>query len=217
MTLRRPTSSDDPVDATRSRIMSAVRRSHTGPELIVRKLLHGLGYRFRLQRRGLPGTPDIVLPKYRTVIFVHGCFWHRHEGCSKSTMPKKRAEFWREKFVRNVSRDQDVERALINEGWRVVTVWECETTRAETLKVRLRDAFELKLIRGDSGGDRHIVANCTSQGQARQPGGGSERVAALAAAAASAEHHALRSQYIDLPAQARAGRTGARITRRCRG
>lgn len=133
---------DAPVDPTRSRIMRAVRRSHTGPELIVRKVLHGLGHRFRLQRCDLPGTPDIVLPKHKMVIFVHGCYWHRHTGCSKATMPKTRTEFWREKFERNVSRDKSVEGALSNGGWRVLTVWECETRELGVLTNRLRDAFE---------------------------------------------------------------------------
>jgi DNA mismatch endonuclease (patch repair protein) len=142
MTSHDPSNSNDPVDATRSRIMRAVRQAHTGPEVVVRKLLHGLGLRFRLQRRGLPGTPDIVLPKYKTAIFVHGCFWHRHAGCSKASMPKTRVEFWREKFDRNVTRDQETERALVNAGWRVLTVWECETRRSEMLADKLRDAFE---------------------------------------------------------------------------
>mgnify|MGYP000565422481 CR=1 FL=1 len=135
------------VDAVRSRIMRAVRRSHTGPELLVRKLLHELGYRFRLQRRDLPGTPDIVLPKHRTVIFVHGCFWHRHKGCQKATMPKTRGEFWREKFNRNVSRDRYVERALVNEGWRVLTIWECETRQSETLRAKLSGALKRRTAR----------------------------------------------------------------------
>lgn len=123
--------------------MRAVRQAHTGPEVTVRKLLHGLGLRFRLQRRDLPGTPDIVLPKHRTVIFVHGCFWHRHEGCSRATMPKTRVEFWREKFDRNVIRDQEKERALVDIGWRVLTVWECETRWPKMLTDKLRHVFEI--------------------------------------------------------------------------
>jgi DNA mismatch endonuclease, patch repair protein len=102
----------------------------------------GLGLRFRVQRRGLPAR--LVLPKHRTAIFVHGCFWHRHAGCNKATMPKTRVEFWREKFDRNVLRDQEMERALVNAGWQVLTVWECETRRPEVLKDKLRDAFELE-------------------------------------------------------------------------
>lgn len=133
--------SRDPVDATRSRIMRAVGRAHTGPEMMVRKLLHALGYRFRVHRKDLPGTPDIVLPKHKTAIFVHGCFWHRHEGCRLTTMPKTRVEFWRDKFDRNVARDQRNEDALTHAGWRVMTVWQCETQRRDELTERLRNAF----------------------------------------------------------------------------
>jgi DNA mismatch endonuclease (patch repair protein) len=149
MTAYHPSGPDNPVDAMRSHIMRSVRRAHTDPEMIVRRLLHRLGLRFRLQRRGLPGTPDIVLPKHRAAIFVHGCFWHRHAGCGKATMPKTRVEFWREKFDRNVTRDQEKEQALINAGWRVLTVWECETRRPETLTSKLCAAFGL-----DERGDR---------------------------------------------------------------
>jgi len=121
--------------------MRSVRRAHTKPEIVVRKLLHRVGLRFRLQQLGLPGTPDIVLPKHRTVVFVHGCFWHRHPGCKKATTPKTRAEFWREKFERNVHRDQANEEALIRGGWHVVIVWECETKHTEALLHRLRNTF----------------------------------------------------------------------------
>lgn len=133
-----------PVDPTRSRIMRAVRRAHTKPELIVRKALHGLGLRFRLQRRDLPGTPDVVLAKHRTAIFVHGCFWHRHGGCRMATMPKTRVEFWAEKFGRNVERDAKNERALTDAGWRVLTIWECETRNLGVLGDRLRHEFHLR-------------------------------------------------------------------------
>lgn len=131
------------VDQIRSRIMRAVKRAHTGPEIAVRKLLHSLGLRFRVQRRDLPGTPDIVLPKHKTAIFVHGCFWHRHPGCSKATMPKTRVDFWRAKFERNVMRDQTNERALASAGWQVLTVWGCETREPEVLKDRLRASFNV--------------------------------------------------------------------------
>lgn len=123
--------------------MRAIRRANTGPEISVRKLLHGLGLRFRLHRRDLPGTPDIVLPKHKTVIFVHGCFWHRHAGCGKATMPKTRVEFWRDKFDRNVVRDQTKEIALSNAGWRVLTIWECETLHDDELAGHLREAFAI--------------------------------------------------------------------------
>jgi DNA mismatch endonuclease (patch repair protein) len=129
------------IDPIRSRIMSAVRQKNTGPETIVRRVLHGLGLRFRLHRNDLPGTPDIVLPKHRTVVFVHGCFWHRHGGCSKTTTPKTRLEFWLEKFDRNVDRDLRKERALVEEGWKVLVVWECETRDRACLRERMSRAF----------------------------------------------------------------------------
>lgn len=133
-------------DPIRSRIMSAVRQKNTGPETIVRQVLHGLGLRFRLHRKDIPGTPDIVLPKHRAVIFVHGCFWHRHRGCSKTTTPKTRVEFWQEKFGRNVDRDLRNERVLLEQGWNVLVVWECETKSQASLQERLRDAFDLNKI-----------------------------------------------------------------------
>lgn len=129
----------DVVDAlTRSRMMSGIGRADTTPELAVRRALHALGYRFRLHRRDLPGTPDIVLPRHRTVVFVHGCFWHRHPRCRYATTPSTRVEFWQAKFDANVARDRRVARALRQDGWRVVTVWECETRDAEKLVSRIR-------------------------------------------------------------------------------
>ena len=110
----------------RSWNMSRIRNRDTAPEKIVRSLLHRMGYRFRLHRRDLPGSPDIVLPKYRTVIFVHGCFWHRHKGCKFAYMPKSRPEFWQNKFDTNVERDRRVKRELKKLGWRVIVIWECE-------------------------------------------------------------------------------------------
>jgi DNA mismatch endonuclease (patch repair protein) len=117
--------------------MRAVRLSGTAPELAVRKLLHSGGYRFRVQRRDLPGTPDIVLPRYKTAIFVHGCFWHRHENCSKATTPKTRISFWKKKFDRNIQRDRSNASALSAAGWFVLTVWECEIREPEDLLARL--------------------------------------------------------------------------------
>lgn len=111
--------------ATRSRMMAGIRGRDTKPELTVRKALHGAGYRFRLHRRDLPGTPDIVLPKHRVCIFVHGCFWHRHLGCRFATSPATRVEFWSTKFQSNVARDAEAQRRLIELGWRVLIVWEC--------------------------------------------------------------------------------------------
>lgn len=112
--------------AKRSDIMSRVRRKNTEPELRARSLLHRLGFRFRLHRDDLPGTPDIVLQKHKTVIFVHGCFWHRHEGCSSASMPRQNTEYWKTKFERNVRRDSNNVRELKNGGWRVLILWECE-------------------------------------------------------------------------------------------
>ncbi len=125
-------------DPVRSRIMAAVRGRDTAPELRVRRCLHAMGYRFRLHRRDLPGTPDIVLPRHRTCIFVHGCFWHRHPGCRKATTPKRNAEFWNEKFARNVARDEANGRDLMSAGWNVVILWECETEDPERLAEALR-------------------------------------------------------------------------------
>lgn len=129
------------VDPARSRIMRAVGQKHTAPEMAVRRILHALGYRFRVQRRDLPGSPDIVLPKYKTAIFVHGCFWHRHPGCKKMTTPKTRVPFWTEKFERNVTRDREKESALREMGWQVLVVWECEAKDATKLTAILSSAL----------------------------------------------------------------------------
>lgn len=116
----------DVVDSlTRSRNMSAIRGKNTKPEIMVRKYLHAMGYRFRLHRRDLPGVPDIVLAKYKTVILVHGCFWHRHPGCAYTTMPSTRAEFWSDKFHKNIARDIKQVESLVALGWKVLIVWEC--------------------------------------------------------------------------------------------
>ncbi len=122
----------------RSEIMSRVRSSDTLPEKHVRKMLHHLGYRFRLYRKDLPGTPDIVLPGYRAVIFVHGCFWHRHDGCRDASSPKTRRDFWNTKFAENVSRDRKKTAALRKLGWTVLVVWECELRDAKLLARRLK-------------------------------------------------------------------------------
>lgn len=123
--------------------MRAVKRANTAPEIIVRQVLHALGIRFRLHRRDLPGSPDVVLPRFRTVIFVHGCFWHRHPDCRYTTTPKTRQEYWLPKFAANIERDLRKEAQLQALGWRVLLVWECETKQREELTLRLRR--ELKL------------------------------------------------------------------------
>jgi DNA mismatch endonuclease (patch repair protein) len=109
----------------RSWNMSRIRGRDTAPERQLRSLLHRAGFRFRLHDRKLSGRPDIVLPKYRTAIFVHGCFWHRHSGCRNATTPSTRPEFWREKFEANVRRDESNRAALEDAGWKVLIVWEC--------------------------------------------------------------------------------------------
>ena len=110
----------------RSKRMSLIKSANTVPELALRKALHRLGFRFRLHNKKLPGKPDIVLPKYKTAIFVHGCFWHRHPGCKVATTPKSNTAFWVEKFDKNVRRDAKVKGELEQLGWDVYTVWECE-------------------------------------------------------------------------------------------
>lgn len=110
----------------RSWNMSRIKGRDTGPELLLRSCLHRAGFRFRLHAKDLPGRPDIVLPKYRSIIFVHGCFWHRHAGCKNATTPTTRREFWQDKFDGNVSRDQRNCAQLTAIGWNVLTVWECE-------------------------------------------------------------------------------------------
>lgn len=116
----------DTVDtATRSRMMAGIRSKNTKPELLLRKALHAKGFRFRLHRKDLPGRPDIVLPLYKAVCFVHGCFWHQHKGCRMASTPATRAEFWQAKFAANITRDERNRHALLAAGWRVAVVWEC--------------------------------------------------------------------------------------------
>jgi len=124
--------------AKRSEVMSRVRGSNTGPERLVRSLLHRMGFRFRLDRRDLPGRPDVTLPRFRSAIFVHGCFWHQHPGCRKATIPKTRSEWWSEKLGRNRERDEETYGALRSIGWRPFIVWECELVDLVRLERRLR-------------------------------------------------------------------------------
>ena len=109
--------------------MSRIRGKNTTPERVVRSELHSRGFRFRIHRKDLPGSPDIVLSKYRTVIFVHGCYWHRHEGCKYATTPKSNVEFWLNKFNENTQRDSRNQKALKDLGWKVLIVWECEISK----------------------------------------------------------------------------------------
>lgn len=117
--------------------MSRVKGKDTTPELAVRKHLHAMGYRYRLHRRDLPGSPDLVFASRRAVIFVHGCLWHRHDACRKATTPKTRTDFWTDKFERNVARDIQTQAALEASGWRVLTIWQCETAVVSDLVDRV--------------------------------------------------------------------------------
>lgn len=118
---------------TRSRMMAGIRGKDTKPELVLRRALHARGFRFRLHSKAVHGRPDLVLPKYRAVVFVHGCFWHRHEGCRYTTTPSTRQEFWQAKFTANVARDAAVRGKLLGNGWRVATVWECALRRPDQI------------------------------------------------------------------------------------
>jgi DNA mismatch endonuclease (patch repair protein) len=114
---------------TRSRMMSGIKGANTKPEILVRRALHARGFRFRIHDRRLPGTPDIVLPKWRVAIQVHGCFWHRHHGCPKATTPANNFGFWQEKFAANAARDAKAARSVLQQGWRLLVIWECATAR----------------------------------------------------------------------------------------
>ncbi|MFC5865134.1 very short patch repair endonuclease [Acidicapsa dinghuensis] len=117
----------DKLDANRrSENMSKIRSKNTAPEILLRSLLHRAGYRFRIHRKDLPGTPDIVFPNLRKVIFVHGCFWHQHPDCREGRVPGSRREYWQPKLARNQERDATAIKQLIQQGWNAMTVWECE-------------------------------------------------------------------------------------------
>jgi DNA mismatch endonuclease, patch repair protein len=126
----------------RSEIMSRIRGYDTKPERKVRSLLHHLGYRFRLHVTSLPGRPDIVLPRHRAVIMVHGCFWHRHSRCQFCYTPKTRTKFWQKKFAGNVLRDRRVRSALVRQRWRVMVIWECQTRDVSAVGARLVSFLE---------------------------------------------------------------------------
>jgi len=124
----------------RSVMMSGIRAKDTRPEIKLRKYLHSAGFRYRLHVRGLPGSPDVVLPRYRLAIFVHGCFWHRHRGCRYAATPATRPEFWIEKFEKNRERDMRAQSELLALGWRVAIVWECSFKRSSSDPlIRLRE------------------------------------------------------------------------------
>ncbi|SEH04944.1 Very short patch repair protein [Candidatus Venteria ishoeyi] len=122
--------------------MSQIKNCDTKKEKIVRSLLHHKGYRFRLYRKDLPGKPDIVLPKYKKIIFVHGCFWHRHEGCRYAYTPKSRIDFWENKFKKNIQHDKEVQSVLSELGWQVYIIWECETQKLDKLNKIIDSIFQ---------------------------------------------------------------------------
>lgn len=128
--------------------MSRVRSKDTSPELLVRRVAHAQGLRFRLHRKDLPGHPDLVFPKHNVAMFVHGCFWHRHPGCPKASLPKSRTEFWQSKFDRNVKRDANATAELQALGWTVLTIWECQTKRLESINEALAAVTSHKPVRG---------------------------------------------------------------------
>lgn len=118
---------------TRSRMMAGIKGKDTKPELVLRRALHARGFRYSLHSKNVPGRPDLVFPKHHAIVFVHGCFWHRHEGCRYTTTPSTRPEFWQAKFDANVIRDAAIRDQLIEAGWRVATVWECSLRKTDQL------------------------------------------------------------------------------------
>ena len=134
----RSTMTDRLTPERRSWLMSRVRSKDTTPELLVRRMVHAMGYRFRLHRSDLPGKPDLVLPRHGKIVFVHGCFWHRHKSCRMATVPKSRKAFWLNKFEKNVKRDARNIRVLRKQGWKVLVLWQCQTTDPDRLEKRLR-------------------------------------------------------------------------------
>jgi DNA mismatch endonuclease (patch repair protein) len=129
----------------RSWNMSRIKSKNTNPEKIVRSFLHNMGFRFRIHRKDLPGKPDIVLPKYKTIIEVRGCYWHRHKGCREASNPKSNISYWQDKFNRNIKRDKQNKKLLNEKGWTVIIVWECQTENTKTLKSKLNVLYSKKL------------------------------------------------------------------------
>ncbi|MFK4056871.1 very short patch repair endonuclease [Brevundimonas sp. NPDC046655] len=133
----------------RSANMSRIRGKDTGPEIRVRRIAHRMGLRFRLHRKDLPGRPDLVFPKHQLVVFVHGCFWHRHPGCPRASTPSTRDDFWQAKFAANVERDARQIAALEAEGWRVLVLWECGLKDEALIEAALNEA--VSAVQRDSG------------------------------------------------------------------
>lgn len=153
---------------TRSRMMAGIKGKDTKPELVLRRALHARGFRYRLHSKNLPGRPDLVFPKHHAIVFVHGCFWHRHEGCRYTTSPSTRQEFWQAKFTANVARDEAVRDKLLEDGWRIATVWECALRKPDQMNVTtdLLSAWlrsnELQLQIGDDEASSVIRADVRS-------------------------------------------------------
>lgn len=129
----------------RSWNMGRIKSRNTGAECAVRSVLHRMGYRFRIHRKDLPGKPDIVMPKYKTVIFVNGCFWHRHRGCKRFNIPKSNQQFWISKIEKNVKRDHMNKRLLKREGWLTLTIWECQTKKDDQLEKLIVRLFSTRM------------------------------------------------------------------------
>lgn len=147
----------------RSWVMSRVAAKHTKPERLARSVLHRLGYRFTVngpKNKNLPGKPDIVMPGRKTVVFVHGCFWHRHAGCKTATTPKSNVAYWGAKFERNIQRDRETEKALKEAGWNVIIIWECELKQPDQVAARLINELprSTALELPDSIEDQQLVA-----------------------------------------------------------
>jgi len=133
---------------TRSYVMSQIKGENTKPELLVRKFLFSQGFRYKLHDGTLPGRPDIVLPKYKTVIFINGCFWHGHQDCSKSTLPASNVEFWQKKILGTIARDKKVKLALNSLGWKIITIWECKLKNKEIANISMKSlAKRLMLLK----------------------------------------------------------------------
>ena len=137
-----PESTDNLTASQRSRCMSRIRARDSRPEMIVRRLIHSMGYRYVLHRKDLPGCPDIVLPRHLKIVFVHGCFWHRHRCRFGNPRPKHNSQYWSDKFQRNVERDRRVRRKLRQSGWRVLVLWECQLRDEAQVRRRLERFLE---------------------------------------------------------------------------
>lgn len=149
---------------TRSRMMAGIRGKDTKPEMALRRALHARGFRYRLHAKQAPGRPDLLFPKFGSAVFVHGCFWHRHDGCRYATTPATRPEFWKTKFATNVTRDRAVHDELLHAGWRVATVWECALRKPDQVAVtaELLAAWLLTHVMQIEIGEEQILKSSTN-------------------------------------------------------